>query len=445
MMLDWLDRLRNRALARSGGTLPASQYQDAGNGLKYLLIAGLVLLILLSGFLFDSPGKIGAGLLRIVTSPSTLLSDYMAIGGPGAAIVNCGLMMALCLIVSRICRADMNGPTLTTVMVSGGYALFGKNPFNALPIILGVYLYARFRRERFSSHVLSAFFGLSAGPMVSYMAFGLGWPPATALPLAFLTGLVIGFVLPALAAHFLSFHQGYTLYNMGFVSGVVGLALMALLRAFGLGNDAAVSFPLTGFEAPLLIWVLSVIALTGFCGWLLSPDLKGALMALRREPGRLSSDYVSRYGIGPVLFNMALSGLISTGYVFLSGGRLTGPTIGAILSVMGFCGFGKHPRNIWPILLGAQIMARLGIWQASSDTIIMAALYGTNLAPIPGSFGWPAGILAGFLHVAASVNLAYLHGYTNLYNNGFSGGFVAAVFATLILAFRQRGASRKKG
>lgn len=443
-MRDWLDRLRSRALSGSRDALPAPKYADAEDRIKYLLISGLALLVLLSGFFFDSPGGIGAGLVRIISSPSTLLSDYLAIGGPGAAFVNCGGMMLLCLAIARTSRAEMNGSTLAAVLMVGGFSLFGKNPFNALPILLGVFLHARYRGENFSRHTPTAFFGLAAGPMVSYLAFGLGWPLACALPIAFLTGLAIGFILPMLAAHFANFHRGYTLYNMGFTCGIIGLALMSLLRAFGLGNEAAVLFPLEGLETPLLIWVLSIIALMGLAGWLLSSDLKGALKALMQEPGRPATDFVTRYGIGPVLVNMALSGLIATGYVFLSGGRLTGPTMGAILSVMSFGGFGKHPRNIWPILAGAQIMARLGIWQASSDTIVIAALFGTNLAPIPGSFGWPAGILAGFLHLSTSANLSYLHGYTNLYNNGFSGGFVAALLGTLIIALRRRGSSRKK-
>ncbi len=437
-MRQWLDQLRTLALAGSKDSFSVPRHGKAGEGLKYLLVAGFVLLVLLSGFLFDSPQGIWMGLGRIMISPSTLLSDYLAIGSPGAAFINSGLMMLLCLFIARASRAALNGPMLAAIIMVGGFSLFGKNPLNAVPILLGVFLYAKWRGERYANYLLSAFFGLALGPLVGYIAFGLAWPLIYALPLAFATGILTGFLLPVLAGHFVAFHQGFTLYNMGFTCGVLGMVMMALLRIFGLGNEKAVHFPLTGYETPLFIWMFAFIGLFALVGWLLSPSLKGTLRELMQEPGRLSGDFVSRFGIGPVLFNMALLGLMASGYVFLSGGRLNGPTLGAILSVMSFGGFGKHPRNVWPILVGAQIMARLGIWPASSDAIVIAALFGTNLAPIPGTYGWPAGILAGFIHVAVSSNLSYLHGYVNLYNNGFAGGFIAALLVPVINALMRK-------
>ncbi|MGI6687123.1 MAG: DUF1576 domain-containing protein [Christensenellales bacterium] len=437
-MRQWLDRLRALAQVELKGNLSISQQEKSMENLKYFIVTGLSLLVLLSSFLFNSPQAIWEGLGRIAISPSTLLSDYLAIGVPGAAIMNSGIMMLICLVIARKQKAGLNGSLLASIIMVGGFALFGKNPLNTFPIILGVLMYAKIRREPFTNYILSAFFGFALGPLISHIAFGLSWPLYCSIPLALAAGLLTGIVLPVLARHFTAFHQGYCLYNIGFTCGVWGTVMMALLRMFGLGNEQAVHFPLTGYETPLLIWVLSLIALMALIGWLLSPALKETLMKILREPGRLSGDFVSRFGIGPVLFNMALLGLMATGYVFLSGGRLNGPTLGAILSAMSFGGFGKHPRNVWPILLGAQIMAQLGIHSAASDAIVIAALFGTNLAPIPGSFGWPSGILAGFIHVAVSSNLSYLHGYANLYNNGFAGGILAGALAPLLIAISQK-------
>ena len=428
-MLAWLDKWRSRALPGSG-----NNESEAG----YLLASGFALFALLSGFLFDSPREIWAGLGRILLSPSMLLSDYIAIGGPGAAFVNCGLMTALCLLIARKSGAALTGLSLAALFMVGGFSLFGKNPLNAAPILLGVFLFARLRRERFASHLLSAFFGTALGPLVSYLAFGLGWPLPLSLPLAALAGALTGLALPSLAARFHGFHEGYSLYNMGFACGVVGMAAMALLRAFGLGNEEVSSFPLQGLDTPLLIWVLSLIALIALAGWLLSPGLAEALAKLMRHPGRGSCGFAGQFGMGPVLFNMSLLGLIATLYVFLSGGRLSGPGLGAILSLIGFGAFGKHPGNSWPVLLGAFVMSHLGNWHAGSDSIVIAALFGTSLTPIPGVFGWPAGILAGVLHIAVSANLGYLHGYVNLYNNGFASVFVAAALSTLLTSLGRR-------
>ena len=40
-------------------------------------------------------------------------------------------------------------------------------------------------------------------------------------------------------------------------------------------------------------------------------------------------------------------------------------------------------------------------------------------------------VIAGFFHMSMVMNVGYLHGGMNLYNNGFSGGFVAAVLVPI--------------
>jgi Protein of unknown function (DUF1576) len=47
-----------------------------------------------------------------------------------------------------------------------------------------------------------------------------------------------------------------------------------------------------------------------------------------------------------------MTGMIGMGYVLLVGGDINGPVIGAILTIVGFSAYGKHPRNITPIMLG---------------------------------------------------------------------------------------------
>jgi len=437
-MRNRLVKLRARALADPVAAVPFSAESSPAGQLEYALMAGFSLLVILSGFLFGSLGDILPGLGRILLSTSVLLSDYIAIGGAEAAFINSGLMMALGLLLAWKNRVPMRGALMAAIFLVGGFSLFGKNPLNALPILLGASLYARFKKEALAGHLTVAYFGLALGPLVSFLAFGLGWPVCQSLPLALLAGLIIGFLLPPLAARFLAFHQGFSLYNVGFTCGMVGLGLMALLRAFGLGSEQKASSAPAVADGPLFVWIMALIALAAALGFILSVNLKKSLRALMKESGQLPADFVARFGIGPVLLNMALLGLMSVACVFLAGGHLTGPTLGSILTVMGFAGFGKHPKNVWPLMAGAFITALLGIWPLSSDGIVIAILLSTNLAPIAGAFGWPAGILAGFVHVAVAFNINHLHGYTNLYNNGFAGGFVAALLVALFKALGLR-------
>jgi hypothetical protein len=134
---------------------------------------------------------------------------------------------------------------------------------------------------------------------------------------------------------------------------------------------------------------------------------------------------------------MGILGIYSTIYVSIIGGDLNGPTIGAILTIVGFGAFGKHLRNVFPVMIGATLSSLLNIWQISSPGMVLGILFSSTLAPISGQFGWAYGALAGFLHICLVMNLSYLHGGLNLYNNGFAGGMACIILIPIITAFRK--------
>ena len=70
--------------------------------------------------------------------------------------------------------------------------------------------------------------------------------------------------------------------------------------------------------------------------------------------------------------------------------------------------------------------------------LLLAALFGTTLAPIAGRFGWHWGIVAGFIHASAVQTVGQLHAGLNLYNNGFAAGIVASVLVPVIIAIQSR-------
>jgi hypothetical protein len=142
---------------------------------------------------------------------------------------------------------------------------------------------------------------------------------------------------------------------------------------------------------------------------------------------------------------MSLTGLIGLCYVLLVGGDLNGPVIGAIFTIVGFAAYGKHPRNIVPIMAGVFLGSIAKPWGPSDPSGLLAALFGTTLAPIAGRFGWHWGIVAGFLHSSAARSVGVVHGGLNLYNNGFAAGIVAAVLAAVIISVqaRQNGQEKK--
>lgn len=144
------------------------------------------------------------------------------------------------------------------------------------------------------------------------------------------------------------------------------------------------------------------------------------------------SDFIQLEGLGVSLINMGICGILSTTYILLIDGQLNGPTISGIYTIAGFSVFGKHPRNILPIFLGVIIGSVLKVFYINDPGIQLAALFGTALAPIAGKYGWIWGVVAGFVHSSVVLNVGYLHGGLNLYNNGFAAGLSAAVLIPII-------------
>ena len=67
---------------------------------------------------------------------------------------------------------------------------------------------------------------------------------------------------------------------------------------------------------------------------------------------------------------------------------------------------------------------------------LLAALFCTTLAPLAGKFGFLAGVIAGALHLPMVMHVGGIHGYMNLYNNGFAGGLAMLIIIGFIKGLR---------
>lgn len=120
--------------------------------------------------------------------------------------------------------------------------------------------------------------------------------------------------------------------------------------------------------------------------------------------------------------------------IVLIGGDFNGPTAGGILTIIGFSAFGKHARNILPVMCGVLLGSLIMHWSLSDSAVQLACLFCTTLAPISGYFGWLYGVLAGFIHASVVLYTGSPVAGMNLYNNGFSGGLVAIVLYAIVIA-----------
>ncbi|MCI9375946.1 MAG: DUF1576 domain-containing protein [Oscillibacter sp.] len=379
------------------------------------------------------------GLYHIVTMQDLLITDYVSIGGPGAALINAGIVTIISICIIKISGDPFNGFTIVEMGLMAGFSLFGKNFINIWPIIFGTWLYAHYRKEPFSKHASVALLSTSLAPLVSYMALG---SIHASIWLGAATGICIGFILPSLSSYTYKIQNGMNLYNMGFACGLFAMMIVPVLSAFGDSPDSVLYWA-TGynlrffFVLSLLCVTLIILGLfaTGQPVWAVWAGYRRLLSTTGRAP----SDYLRMFGAGPVLLNMGVNGLIGTGYVLVVGGDLNGPTMGGIFTIMGFSAFGKHIFNITPVMLGVFAGAYGMHHTPDYPSLQLAGLFGTCLAPISGYFGWPFGVLAGFIHSCLVLQTGGPVAGLNLYNNGFSGGLIAIVLYPTITAIWRKG------
>lgn len=140
--------------------------------------------------------------------------------------------------------------------------------------------------------------------------------------------------------------------------------------------------------------------------------------------------------MGSALINSGLIGIAGSFYIHVVGGDFNGPMLAALLTIMGFGAFGTHIKNSWPVVLGVVLSTLLFGRELSSPGPLLAALFGTTLAPLAGQFGIFTGIIAGFIHLIMVLQTGSWQGGMNLYNNGFAGGLTATFIIAVIQWYR---------
>ena len=374
------------------------------------------------------------GLWKIQISEAGLITDPMAVGGVGAALLNAALVLLVCTALVRWLKVPFTGVSFACLFMMAGFALLGKNLLNITPIIAGGWLHALYKRESFAKYVYLTLFGTCLSPIVSFFLVN-GRPGTRWLLMAFI-GLVIGFLLPAVAGFTVRVHQGYNLYNVGFAAGFLGLGLASILKGFGVEFTSHSTWSEEGHEL-LCVMMAVILAALFIAGVRLGCRSWSDYRRILRHSGRAVADFIILDSAGRCFVNMALVGGVGLAYLLCVGVKLNGPLVCCLLSMVGFAAFGKHPKNIIPLMTGAVLSALLlEKIPLTSPGVLLATLLCTGLAPIAGQFGWYWGVAAGFLHMAIVQNTSFLHGGMNLYNNGFAAGLVCVLLIPIIEAVK---------
>jgi hypothetical protein len=383
-----------------------------------------------------SARSLGDGLSAILTSPTTLLTDFIQVGGVGASFINAAVIGFFNIYLLKRYEMRVNGLLIAAVLTVLGFSFIGKNIINILPIYFGGYLYSRYQKIPTKNVILVIMFSTALAPIVSEITFGGIFQEGFNYLMGIVSGTLIGFIIVPLASHMLRFHDGYNLYNIGFTAGIVGMVFTSFLRNFKI-NIMPVNIIYTQQNYAIIILLYLLFVFLCIVGIKINHDAPKLYKNIFHYKGRTVTDFTSLIGYGLTFLNMGIMGILSLSFALLLGGIINGPVIAGILTIVGFGAFGKHPANCAPIVIGVMLGGLFFRADFSSTGFIISALFGTTIAPIAGAFGPIIGVIAGILHLTLVTNTGIIHGGINLYNNGFAGGLVAGFLVPIIDAFRK--------
>lgn len=410
-------------------------------------------------------------LLRILTSPSKLVTDYFALGGLGSTLFNaaiCGLFTNLIVYVSR---AKANATILAGYMLIVAHCFYGLNFLNMWPSFFGIILYCVVMHKKISENIHIAFFSTALAPFVSELCFryAIGkYDPSimkinwVGVVLALVCGLAIGFVIPALLPGTTAMHRGYNLYKAGLAIGILGIFLRAFMYStLGVEKPGNVEYPSDaysalpyGYRGFMNIFFLLLFLITFVVGFILNKKSLHGYRNLLSCTG-YGTDFTDKFGMPLCMINIALYGLSILAYLNLifiipsilpglpEGVGFTGATVGIIFAALTFAADGQHLRNVFPIVVGFAALFCIVLviclitefdvpWTLSTQAYINGLAFATGLCPIAGKYGFKYGVLAGLMSAIICAVTAEMHGGFVLYNGGFNAGLTALVLIPIL-------------
>ena len=406
----------------------------------YYILFFICVAFVIIAFIFETPKQILQNYIKINTSRSVLITDYVALAGISAALVNAAILGFINLFLLKINKPKPNGKLIAGLFLTIGFALFGKNLFNTLPIMMGVWLHGKVQKGKVTSLelIIKAMLSGTIAPIVSEVAFMDSNISVLRIVFAYLVGLFIGFIFPIVVEVVKRMHRGYCLYNGGIAGGFIATFFVCLMRSLGY-DVLPENFWDTEHSNILATLAYSIAGALIFYAVIREGPLdalKKYIELLKKERDPTDNDYFVKYG-DTCYMNIGVMCTITTSLMLFLDIPINGPVLGGIFTVCGFAAAGKHLLNTVPVLAGSVAGAYFNSIDVTASLNSLAILFSTGLAPVSGKHGWYSGIAVGFLHVSAAIFIGYLNGGLNLYNNGFAGGFVAITFVPVIVFFKE--------
>ena len=448
---------------------------------KLLVFFGMAILTILIGFYYmPDVQELLAGWGRIIRHHALANSDYFAMAGDygaefmktvnasdkfiyitaqtkgvnfGSTFINSGILQLCVLATYKLTKTEIKGTEIAALFMVAGYSFYSKSIFNVWPLVIGVFLEAKVHGRAFNKVAATAWFSTAIAPMTSVLAFGtpvLGVGTTTSIITGIAFALVAGYICGLIAGYAKRLHQGYILFNMGFVAGIAGTFMFAIMSATGLGHGSYKNaIYLHNYNLQLGLTLAIFWAYLIICGFVINKGSEnvGNLVFHKFKSG----DFVSIHGFGTTLVNMGVMGAFGTIACMLKPiQNLNGAAISGIFTVAGFGASGMTVLSVLPIIIGITcgqfltgsipVLVKGGAMDAaiqggmkyiSEVNSLVALMFGLGLSPVTVSFGVPTAFIIGMVHSIIVLKTGALHGWMDTYNNGFAMGVSITFYLAL--------------
>ena len=421
---------------------------------KFLMLVWSVLsgCFLIAAICMPDRADLLDGMMRILTQPCKVATNYFAVGGYAATFFNMGLVGLICTLLFPVFKGTPNNVSNLGVILTIGFGSWGIHILNVWPTILGVMVYSLIKKESFGKNVNAMIYSTGIAPIITDLM--LLYPHAemvgfnvVGILLSILVGIFIGVLLPAGMAFSPKVHQGFDLYSAALPVGMLAFFLQAVLfKTMGVALPAGPAAEDLKVASPMIVNTFCIVV---FGGAVICALLMGCKWSdygkLLKDPA-LVYNFSKEYGNSVFLMNLGVFGLFILAYYNLIGGSMNGVTFGIIFCMLSCCDSGSHPGNVWPIMVGYALMSFLfgllsslagGTFAGAiyAQPIMIGLCYANGLSPIADKYGWQYGILAGSMHYILVTSVPALHGGFCLYNGGFTAALICMILVPQLERF----------
>ena len=398
------------------------------------------------------------GLVKILTSPAKVSTNFFSIGGFAGTFLNMGLVALAMTGLYHFSGTKVNNVASMAFLLTLGFCSWGIHILNMWFTMIGVVVGSLIKKEKPFSNVNAMLFTTGVAPLISDLL--VRYPHAEVVGfnvlgfvLAVVAGVVIGLIVSAGLPHSPNVHKGFNIYSAALPVGVAAFFTNAVFyKVMGIElPGAAGDMSITSWNAANIfcgILFVSFVVIARLCGCSFKDYWK--LLKNRNQVNNVSGTQ----GNAVFLMNAGFFGLFILAYYDLVGATFNGVVFGLIFCMLCTCNSGSRPSNVWPIMLGYVVASTVSGLIApllcgnfslavNAPAILVGLCYANGLSPICDKYGWQYGFVAAMIHYCLVTLVPGLHGGFCLYNGGFTGIFVCIILIPVLERYCKTKAERE--